>query len=148
MDRPDLITPVFKFKLQSLADHIQRTGLLGQLAAHMYVIQFQKRGLAHDLIAVIFANQTKALSPMDYNHVICADIPDSNADRDLYDSIAKCYIPGPCGDKNSSFPYMKNGRCSTVNPKELVDAKIDNEDGYTVYQWGNNGRTLLSRGPF
>ena len=146
MDRPDLVTRVFKLKLRSLLDDILKNGFLGQPAAHMYVIEFQKRGLPHVHILVIFADGYKLLSPMDYNHVICVEIPDRNADPELYDIVAKCYMHGPCGDKNPSCACMKNGRCSNGYPKEFVDATMDNQDGYPVYRRRNNGRTLLCRG--
>ena len=107
MDRPDLITRVFKLKLRSLLDDILKNGYLGQPAAHMYVIEFQKRGLPHVHILVTFANGYKLLSPVHYVHVICAEIPDQNADPELYDIIAKCYMHGPCGDMNSRCACIK-----------------------------------------
>ena len=118
-DRPDLITCVFELKLRSLLDDILKNGYLGQPAAHMYVIEFQKRGLPHVHILVIFANGHKLLSPMDYDHVICAEIPHQNADPELYDIRAKCYMHGPCGDMNPSCACMKNGRCSNGYQKRV-----------------------------
>ena len=144
-DRPDLITCVVKLKVRSLLDHILKNGFLGQLAAHMYIIECQKRGLPHVHILVIFADGYKLLSPMEYDHVICAGIPYRNADPQLYDIIAKWYMHGPCGDKNPSCACMKNGRCSNGYPKEFVDATINNEDGCPIYRQKNIGRPVLCR---
>ena len=106
MDRPDLITRVFKLKLRSLLKDILKNGYLVQPAAHMYVIEFQKRGLPHVHMLVIFANGYKLLSLMDYDHVICGKIPHQNADPELYDIIAKSYMHGSggTGEGLSSLP--------------------------------------------
>ena len=56
MDHPDLITCVFKLKLRSLLDNMLKNGFLGQPAAHMYIIEFQKRGPPHVHLLVIFAD--------------------------------------------------------------------------------------------
>ena len=70
---------------------------------------------------------------MDYNHVICAEIPDQNADSELYDIIAKCCMHGLCGDMNPICACMKNGRCSLGHPKEFANATMDKEVQYQVY---------------
>ena len=146
MDRPDLMARVFKLKRRSLLDDILKNGYLGKPAAHMYVIEFQKRGLPHVHILVIFTNGYKLLSPLDYDHVIFAEIPDQNADPELCDIIAKSYLHGPCGDMNPSCACMKNCRCSNGYPKEFADATMEDQDGYPVYRRRNNGRTVLCRG--
>jgi hypothetical protein len=50
-DRPDLVVRVFHAKLKSLIKEI-RGGVLGDWAAHLYTIEFQKRGLPHAHIVV------------------------------------------------------------------------------------------------
>ena len=64
MDRPDLITRVFKLKLQSLLEDILKNGYLGQPAAHMYVVDFFKR-------EVYRMSTFWSFSPMDitYSHL-------------------------------------------------------------------------------
>ena len=112
----------------------------------MYVREFQKRGVRHVHIFIISANGFKLLSPMDYDHVICAEIPDQNADPELYNIIAKGYMHGPCGDMITSCACMKNACCSNGYSKEFADATMDNQDGYPIYRRRNNGRTALCRG--
>ena len=46
-DRPDLITRVFNLKLKALIDDILNKNILGLCIAHLYVIEWQKRGLPH-----------------------------------------------------------------------------------------------------
>ena len=50
-DRPDLVVRVFHAKLNSLIKEI-RGGVLGDWAAYLYTIEFQKRGLPHAHIIV------------------------------------------------------------------------------------------------
>ena len=47
VDRPDLVARVFRIKLTSLIDDLTVHGVLGQSKAHVYTIEFQKRGLPH-----------------------------------------------------------------------------------------------------
>ena len=111
MDRPDLITRVFKPELRSLLNDVLKNSYFGPSAAHMYVTEFQKKGLPHVHILVIFANAYKLSSPMDYDHVICAQISDQNVDAELYEIIAKVHMHEPCGDMYPSCACMTNDRC-------------------------------------
>ena len=52
-DRPDLITRVFKLKKDQLMHDIVKGELFGKVVAHMYVIEWQKRGLPHCHILII-----------------------------------------------------------------------------------------------
>lgn len=46
-DRPDLVARVFQLKLASLMKDLIEKGVFGRVKAHIYVIEFQKRGLPH-----------------------------------------------------------------------------------------------------
>lgn len=46
-DRCDLVVRVFKAKLDNLKHQLFKKHILGVVAAHVYVIEFQKRGLPH-----------------------------------------------------------------------------------------------------
>jgi hypothetical protein len=49
-DRPDLIDWVFRAKLEELKDKLLKKDILGKVRAHVYVVEFQKRGLlAHEI---------------------------------------------------------------------------------------------------
>ena len=43
-DRPDLVARVFKRKLEQLIKELTEDGLLGKTVAHLFVVEFQKRG--------------------------------------------------------------------------------------------------------
>jgi hypothetical protein len=46
-DRPDLIDRVFRAKLEELKHILIKKDILGKVRAHVYVVEFQKRGLPH-----------------------------------------------------------------------------------------------------
>lgn len=53
-DRPDLVTRVFREKLQDLKDYIFKKEIFGPIVAHVFVVEFQKRGLPHIHLLLIF----------------------------------------------------------------------------------------------
>ncbi len=46
-DRPDLCARVFRFNLKALMETATKDKVFGTVAAHVQVIEFQKRGLPH-----------------------------------------------------------------------------------------------------
>ena len=46
-DRPDIVSRVFKLKLDELLRDLTQRGVLGKAIAHTWVVEFQKRGLPH-----------------------------------------------------------------------------------------------------
>ena len=58
-DRPDLIVRVFKMKLKELLNDIGNKHVLGNPLAHVYTIEFQKRGLPHGQILVILCQNDR-----------------------------------------------------------------------------------------
>ncbi|KAL5699215.1 hypothetical protein ACHQM5_030150 [Ranunculus cassubicifolius] len=55
-DRPDLIARVFELKRKALMNEIVKKKLFGEVAAYVFTIEFQKRGLPH-MHALIFLKQ-------------------------------------------------------------------------------------------
>ena len=41
-DRPDIVSPVFRLKLDALIDDLIHNSILGKVIAYMYVVEFQK----------------------------------------------------------------------------------------------------------
>ena len=52
-DCPDLVAHVWQQKKSSLIKDIIKDGVLGQCIAHIYTIEFQKRGLPHMHLLII-----------------------------------------------------------------------------------------------
>ena len=62
-DRPDLVTRVFQAKLTALLKKLTVEHVLGEVKAYTYVIEWQKRGLPHAHILLIFKNRSKIRTP-------------------------------------------------------------------------------------
>ena len=46
-DWPDIVVAVFKQKLDALMNDLTKGSLFGNVAAYLYVMEFQKHGLPH-----------------------------------------------------------------------------------------------------
>ena len=145
-DKPDLVTRVFKLKLNNLLNDIYKQGVLGKVVIHVQVIEFQKRGLPHIHILLHFANDDKLETAHDINNLISAEIPDPTVNRELYDVVKTCMIHGPCGILNPNSPCMKDGVCSKKYPKEFNANTVAVHNGYPRYRRRDNGLVINIKG--
>ena len=141
-DRPDVVARVFRLRLRELMDDLLKKNVLGCTVAHMWVTEFQKRGLPHAHLLLFFADADKLHTPDDYDDVVCAEIPDRTTEPELYDIIATHQIHGPCGLLDPNCPCMRDGVCKDRYPKDFNDNTLDNDDGYPMYRRRDNGRTV------
>ena len=144
-DRPDLVAKVFKLKKDQLMKDLTDGGLFGKSVAHMHVTEFQKRGLPHEHILLILADQDRtptrelvdslvvAELPPDPN---LADTPEQKREREIMESIVLSnMIHGPCGKDYPQAPCMENGRCSKGFPKDFhKETVVDPESYYAIYR--------------
>ncbi|XP_065684594.1 uncharacterized protein LOC136096905 [Hydra vulgaris] len=145
-DKPDLVTQVFKLKLNNLLNDIFKHGVLGKVVTHVQVIEFQKRGLPHAHILLHLANDDKLETAQDINNLICAEIPDPIVNRELYDIIKTCTIHGPCGILNPNSPCMKDGVCSKNYSKEFSANAVAFHNGYPRYRRFDDGLVISIKG--
>ena len=137
-NRPDLVVRVFYFKLNSLIKEIRR-GVLGNQAAYLYIIKFQKRGLPHAHIVMFLQPQSKLHTPEDINSLMSSEFPTNN---DALLELIKTYmVHKPCGVYNSTAPCMVNGACSKGFPKPLRAETGITEDSYACTRRRNTGHT-------
>ena len=74
-NRPDLIARVFRQKLRELLHDLTVGHCLGKVIAWTYVIEFQKRGLPHAHILLIFDNDSKPKSAKDVDRMVLLKFP-------------------------------------------------------------------------
>lgn len=137
-DRPDIIVRVFRQKLKALLADIVKHGVLGKVLAHVHTIEFQKRGLPHAHILIILAEDDKLREPVDVDWVVTAELPDPQAEPELFDLVKRHMLHGPCGALNDKSPCMieKDGRrlCSKKYPFKFADETEMKADGYPLYR--------------
>jgi hypothetical protein len=88
-DRPDLIVHVFRAKLEELKNLLFKKHILGKVKARVYVVEFQKRGLPHAHFLLIMEQRYKLTCSEQYDHLICAELPDKAKYPLLYKMVTK-----------------------------------------------------------
>ncbi|KAJ8976679.1 hypothetical protein NQ317_004763 [Molorchus minor] len=130
-DHPMIVSRVFKCKFDEiLNDLIEKQN-------------FKKRGLPHTHILTTL--QRRIADPIEIDTLICAEIPDDQAEPELYEIVTKNMIHGPCGAFNPNSPCCENGICSKGFPKPFLNETIIDENGRVAYRRRNDGRTVIVR---
>ena len=141
-DRPDLIARVFKLKLNELIDDIIKKHIFGRTVAHIFVIEFQKRGLPHSHMLIIMGNENKPRDSNTIDRVVSSEIPDPLQCPRLYEMVKSHMIHGPCGILNKKSLCMEDGKCTKDFPTEFRNETVPNKNGYLSYGRRYNGITV------
>ncbi|KAK9831351.1 hypothetical protein WJX81_004658 [Elliptochloris bilobata] len=140
VDRPDVVARVFKLMVVAALEDLLDRQVLGTVVGHTYAIEWQKRGLPHMHLLLIFYDAAQPRSADDCDAIVCAELPNPNTEPSLYATITQCMMHGPCGVHHHDAPCMKDGRCSKHYPREFQEATTDAEGGYPVYRWPSRQR--------
>ncbi|XP_073033758.1 uncharacterized protein [Primulina eburnea] len=133
-DRPDLITRIFRSKFEEFKKDIVDRGILGKVYSYSYVIEYQKRGLPHVHMLVIFENNDKLCTPEHFDSIVRAEIPSQTQEPNLHKAVVHHMIHGPCGSINPNCPCMVNGKCKKNFPKPFVEYTSRGNDSYPLYR--------------
>nr|CAD1830264.1 unnamed protein product [Ananas comosus var. bracteatus] len=133
-DRPDIVSRVFKMKVEALMADIKSGVYFGKVVADLYTVEFQKRGLPHVHILVWLDASHKSPSSTEIDSIISAEIPDKTIDHVGYEAVSKFMVHGPCGLANSKAPCMAKGRCSKYFSKEFRTETMMDENGFAIYR--------------
>ncbi|KAI3678193.1 hypothetical protein L6452_37477 [Arctium lappa] len=79
------------------------------IAARLYTIEFQKRGLPHCHTLLWVTKPYKITSPGQVDNFISPEIPDPKDYPALYKIVTELMMHGPCGHAKTSAPCMANG---------------------------------------
>ena len=91
-DRPDLVARVFELKRQALMVEIDKQKVFGEKVAHVFTIEFQKRGLPHMHLLIFLHGQDKIQTCELVNQTGCAEFPDPIFNPLLYETIKSCMV--------------------------------------------------------
>ena len=133
-DGPDIVSRVFNIKLSELKHDILKNNILGKIIAHVYTVEFQKRGLPHVHLLIFLLNRDKRRTPEDVDLIVSAEVPNPDIQPDLYDKVKRHMIHGPCGIHNPNSICMKNNACQKNFPKEPCKQTTMEIDGYPHYR--------------
>ncbi|GJY26770.1 DNA helicase PIF1, ATP-dependent [Tanacetum coccineum] len=145
-DRPDVITRVFKQKLDSLMKDFKEKRWFGRLRGAVYTVEFQKRGLPHAHILLFLEPEDKLTTTGHIDKYISAEIPDKDEDPELYQIVNDHMMHGPCGAERPSCPCTVNNKCTKKFLKQYLSAC---EAAWRIYGFDIHYRIpLVERLPF
>ncbi|KAL5543450.1 hypothetical protein UlMin_007234 [Ulmus minor] len=148
-NRPDLVARIFKAKLEELKNEIFKKQIFGPIAAYVYVIEFQKRGLPHAHFLIILKSNSKIIAPEAFDRFVSAKIPNINQYPYLHSTVIKHMMHGPCRDLNPSNICMKNnGKCKSHYPKKYCSQTYLANNSYPKYKRRNDNQTVKVRGHY
>jgi hypothetical protein len=138
-DRPDLVNRVFQMKLKAL---LRDLGVVdgsttsnhfifdkaGKCIGYVHRIEFQKRGLPHAHIIVVYFNKL-TLEMVDA--IVCAELPDPQRQPKLFAIVAQNLIH-KCSDARCLDKETK--RCTKNFPKPFVQETTLDENGRVHYR--------------
>ncbi|KAL3655186.1 hypothetical protein CASFOL_000972 [Castilleja foliolosa] len=133
-DRPDIIARVFRIKVQQFLKFMRSNKTFGDVAAELYTIEFQKRGLPHCHTLLWVTSPFKVCEPEDVDRYIRAEIPDPTSDPALHKIVTDLMMHGPCGLARPTSPCMRENRCSKSFPKSFESNTRFDKDGYVRYR--------------
>ncbi|XP_074301119.1 uncharacterized protein LOC141632472 [Silene latifolia] len=133
-DHPDILSRVFKIKLEELMIDLKEPHILGRVIAVVYTIEFQKRGLRHAHILLFLHREDKFPEAAVIDKTISAEMPDPVENPVLHAVVCTHMIHGPCGTAKPQSPCMVGSTCSKHFPKKCTERTTIGEDGYPVYK--------------
>ncbi|XP_057247503.1 uncharacterized protein LOC130589889 [Beta vulgaris subsp. vulgaris] len=145
-NRPDLISRVFRAKLTKLKKDIVEGKLFGNVAAFVYVVEFQKRGLPHAHFLIILDSKSKIRSPDQYDAYVCAEIPDRSLNPHIYEAVLKHMMHGPYGRDNQENVCMRDDNCKNKYPRYFAEMKPNGRNSFPIYRRRDDDRQARIRG--
>ncbi|XP_074297194.1 uncharacterized protein LOC141627892 [Silene latifolia] len=140
--RPDILSRVFKIKLDELMIDLKERHIFGRVRAVVYTIEFQKRGLPHAHILLFLHREDKFPEAADIDKIISAEIPNPVENPVLHAFVCTHMIHGPCGTAKPRSPCMVGSTCSKNFPKKCTERTTIGEDGYPIYKRSKTGPTI------
>ncbi|XP_074324016.1 uncharacterized protein LOC141660936 [Apium graveolens] len=130
---PDIISRVFKLKLDQLRLDVQKRGHFGKCAGVIFVVEFQKRGLPHIHMLIWLDKDSKKYLKENVDKFVSGEFPDPDLDPVGYAAVKEFMIHGPCGLQNPKSPCMKDMRCIRHYPKRYCDSTTFDSSGFPIY---------------
>ena len=101
-----------------------KNGVLGECIAHVYVVEYQKRGLPHAHILIWLKQRDKPTTMEMVDRLVTAEIPDPVKNAKLHELVKKHMLHTPCSgncfDPNANHPCLIDGKCHPRYPKEFL----------------------------
>lgn len=110
--------------------------------AVIYTVEFQKKGLPHAQIILFLHNDDKPTTPEDIDCLITSEIHDAEKEPELYATVKKFMVHGPCDSLDISAPCMEDSKCLKYYPKDFNEYTTINDGGFTIYRRRHTKHTI------
>ncbi|KAJ3684336.1 hypothetical protein LUZ61_013500 [Rhynchospora tenuis] len=145
-DRPDLVSRVFKMKLNEMIRDFKDSEFFGPISGLIYSVEFQKRGLPHVHIIIWLRDRAGLSDPVSIDRFISAELPNPVFDPEGYSVVSKFMVHGPCGTARPNSPCMQDGKCTKRFPKPFRESTVLSDDGFVLYKRRDTNTTVLKNG--
>ncbi|XP_076069759.1 uncharacterized protein LOC143041635 [Oratosquilla oratoria] len=136
-DKPDLVSRIFKMKVDSMMEDLTKKNIFGCVKAYLYGVEWQKRGFPHVHILLWMEQRVNAEL---VDSVISAEISDKEKEPRLYNIVTRCMIQGPCKDFDEFHACCHGksvngkGKCQKDFPKPCRGDLLFGRNGYPLYK--------------
>ena len=139
---PDIVARVFMLKVEALIDDIRQRHIFGPVAAFVWRVEWQKRGMPHLHLLVIL--QQHIMTTADIDSVVSAEIPNPDTDPLLHAMVSKFMLHKPCDSCADAACRRRNadGSCYRCFPKQMAPRTSIAGDKFPVYR--RRGRFVTS----
>ncbi|KAG5529311.1 hypothetical protein RHGRI_029871 [Rhododendron griersonianum] len=146
VDRPDLVARVFELKRKALMKEIETNKVFGDKVAHVYTIEFQKRGLPHMHALFFLKGPDKIRTCAQVDNLVCAEFPNPSDDPALFETVKCCMVHGSCSARNPKAVCMENGKCTKRYPRDFAESTTMDENSYPIYRRRHDNKVYIVRG--
>ena len=130
-DIPNITVRLFHTKFLDLLYDITQNEIFGSILAHVYTIEFQKRGLPHVHLLVTLHPNNKLITPEAIDRHISAEIPSDN--NILQKLVIKHMLHGPHTESSPCYDQSKD-ICKKKFSKTIPIIHIIKQKGYPQYK--------------
>jgi hypothetical protein len=132
-DHPDIVARVFWLKFQAMMKDIMELQIFGQVAAFVWRIEWQARGLPHAHLLVILVNAIQSIRQIDA--IVSAEIPDPALLPELYCIVKEFQIHTPCDNvPESGCRDNEKKECKRHFPKDMSRETVWMGNMYPKYR--------------
>lgn len=138
-NRPDIVSQIFRLKLQDLKHQLFHEKLFVNVVAHIHVIEFQKRGLPHAHFLLVLKEHENFEASKAYDTIVLVEILDQNVAKDLHDMVLK-------HDTRSMWFFevirtlCTKGTCKCNYPHQFCEVSLKSINSHPTYRIRHDGR--------
>jgi hypothetical protein len=140
-DHPDLVAHIFQMKVKAPIKGVAKIGWFAKVIGNIWTREYQKRGLPHIHLLIIFSRKQKVSPTEDIDRLVLAKLP-LLENTPLFEIVTKCLLHGPCAQEYPNAPCMVNSGCKNCYPRAFSKETTQGKDGYPVYHQRNDGPTF------